>query len=293
MQKETSRFNRRLTYRKALSSVFYVLFLGSVVFGIAGLLLLLGQVLWQGLPWLNWNFVSSYPSRHPEEAGLLSALMRSVWLIGLTALFCIPVGVGAAIYLEEYAAKNWLTRVIEVNIANLAGVPSIVYGLLGLTLFVSWMALGRSVLAGALTMSLLVLPIIILTSREAIRAVPDAHRQAAYALGATKFQVVKSVVMPSAFPGILTGTILAMSRAIGEAAPMIAISALVFLTFVPGDPLDSFTVLPIQIFNWVSRPQHEFRGLAAAGIIVLLMILLSMNAAAIVLRNRTQKRSEE
>jgi phosphate transport system permease protein len=293
MQKETSRFNRRLTYRKALSSVFYVLFLGSVVFGIAGLLLLLGQVLWQGLPWLNWNFVSSYPSRHPEEAGLLSALMGSVWLIGLTALFCIPVGVGAAIYLEEYAAKNWLTRVIEVNIANLAGVPSIVYGLLGLTLFVSWLALGRSVLAGALTMSLLVLPIIILTSREAIRAVPDAHRQAAYALGATKFQVVKSVVLPSAFPGILTGTILAMSRAIGEAAPMIAISALVFLTFVPGDPLDSFTVLPIQIFNWVSRPQHEFRGLAAAGIIVLLMILLSMNAAAIVLRNRTQRRSEE
>jgi phosphate transport system permease protein len=293
MQKEASRFNRRLAYRKLLSSVFYVLFLGSVVFGIAGLLLLLGQVLWQGLPWLNWNFVSSYPSRHPEEAGLLSALMGSIWLIGLTALFCIPVGVGGAVYLEEYAAKNWLTRVIEVNIANLAGVPSIVYGLLGLTLFVSWMALGRSVLAGALTMSLLVLPIIILTSREAIRAVPDAHRQAAYALGATKFQVVKSVVMPSAFPGILTGTILAMSRAIGEAAPMIAISALVFLTFVPGDPLDSFTVLPIQIFNWVSRPQHEFRGLAAAGIIVLLMILLSMNAAAIVLRNRTQKRSEE
>ncbi len=165
MQKETSRFNRRLTYRKALSSVFYVLFLGSVVFGIAGLLLLLGQVLWQGLPWLNWNFVSSYPSRHPEEAGLLSALMGSVWLIGLTALFCIPVGVGAAIYLEEYAAKNWLTRVIEVNIANLAGVPSIVYGLLGLTLFVSWLALGRSVLAGALTMSLLVLPIIMHTGR--------------------------------------------------------------------------------------------------------------------------------
>ena len=293
MQQDAPRFNQRLPFRKALSSVFYVLFLGSVVFGIAGLLLLLTQVLWQGLPWLNWNFVSSYPSRHPEEAGLLSALMGSVWLIGLTALFCIPVGVGAAIYLEEYAAKNWLTRVIEVNIANLAGVPSIVYGLLGLTLFVSWLALGRSVLAGALTMSLLVLPIIILTSREAIRAVPDAHRQAAYALGATQFQVVKGVVLPSAFPGILTGTILAMSRAIGEAAPMIAISALVFLTFVPGDPLDSFTVLPIQIFNWVSRPQHEFRGLAAAGIIVLLMILLSMNAAAIFLRNRSQKRSEE
>ena len=293
MSQEAPRFNQRLPFRKMLSSVFYVLFLGSVAFGVLGLLVLLAQVLWQGLPWLNWNFVSSYPSRHPEEAGILSALMGSVWLIGLTALFCIPVGVGAAIYLEEYAPKNWVTRVIEVNIANLAGVPSIVYGLLGLTLFVSWLALGRSVLAGALTMSLLVLPIIILASREAIRAVPDAHRQAAYALGATKFQVVKGVVLPSAFPGILTGTILAMSRAIGEAAPMIAISALVFLTFVPGDPLDSFTVLPIQIFNWVSRPQHEFRGLAAAGIIVLLIILLSMNSVAIFLRNRSQQRSEE
>lgn len=293
MSTRPTNFNRRLTFRKTTGTIFFSLFLISVTVGLAGLLLLLSQVIWQGLPWLDWGFISGYPSRHAENAGLLSALMGSVWLVFLTALFCIPVGVGAAIYLEEYAPRNWLTRVIEINIANLAGVPSIVYGLLGIALFVSWMALGRSLLAGALTMSLLVLPVIILASREAIRGVPNSHRQAGYALGANKFQVVKGVVLPSAFPGILTGTILAMSRAIGEAAPMIAISALVFLTFVPESPLDRFTVLPIQIFNWVSRPQEEFRGLAAAGIIVLLAILLSMNSIAIYLRNRSQQRSEE
>lgn len=286
-------FKRRLSVRKAVGKLFYGLFFTAVVLGLLGLVVLLIQVFLQGLPWLNWNFITSYPSRHPDQAGLLSALMGSVWLIALTALFCIPVGVGAAIHLEEYAPKNWVTQVIEINISNLAGVPSIVYGLLGLTLFVSWMSLGRSVLAGALTMSLLVLPIIILASREAIRAVPGSHRQAAYALGATQFQVITGVVLPTALPGILTGTILAMSRAIGEAAPMIAISALVYIRFVPGHPMDRFTVMPIQIFNWVSRPQHEFASLAAAGIIVLLFILLSMNAVAVFLRNRSQQRSEE
>jgi phosphate transport system permease protein len=214
-------------------------------------------------------------------------------MMGLTALFTVPIGVGAAIHLEEYAPKNWLTNIIEINISNLAGVPSIVYGLLGLALFVQWMSLGRTVLAGALTMTLLVLPIVILASREAIRAVPNTYRYAAYALGATRWQVIKGVVLPSAIPGILTGTILAMSRAIGEAAPVIAISALVYLTFIPGHPLDRFTVLPIQIFNWASRPQDDFRGLAAAGILVLLIILLTMNAAAIYLRDRFQVKSEE
>lgn len=261
--------------------------------GIAGLITLLVQIVVPGAPWLNWHFLTSYPSRHPQEAGLLSALMGTIWLMGLTAVFSVPVGVGAAIYLEEYAPRNWLTRLIEVNISNLAGVPSIVYGLLGLSIFVGWMALGRSLLAGALTLGLLVLPIVILASREAIRAVPSTHREAAYALGATQWQVTKRVVLPAAFPGILTGTILAMSRAIGEAAPVLAISALVYLTFVPSGPLDRFTVLPIQIFNWVTRPQAEFRGLAAAAIIVLLVILLSMNALAIYLRNRYQIRSEE
>lgn len=290
---DSAMFRKRLPLRKGMGDILYALFLLAVFVGIAGLITLLVQVFAQGIPWLNWHFITSYPSRHPEEAGLLSALMGTIWLMVLTALFTVPVGVGAAIYLEEYAPKNWLTRVIEVNISNLAGVPSIVYGLLGLTIFVGWMALGRSLIAGAFTLGLLVLPIVILASREAIRALPRTYREAAYALGATKWQVIRGVVLPAAIPGILTGTILAMSRAIGEAAPVIAISALVYLTFVPSDPLDRFTVLPIQIFNWVTRPQDEFRGLAAAGIIVLLVILLSMNAIAIYLRNRYQIRSEE
>ena len=213
--------------------------------------------------------------------------------MGLTAAFTVPIGIGAAIYLEEYAAKNKLTLLIEVNISNLAGVPSIVYGLLGLALFVQWMALGRSVLAGALTMSLLTLPIVIIACREAIRAVPATYREAAYALGATQWDVVRGVIVPAAFPGMLTGIILGMSRAVGETAPIIAISALVYLTFVPESPMDRFTVLPIQIYNWVSRPQEDFRGLAAGGIVVLLVILLSMNALAIYLRNKYQIRSEE
>ncbi len=293
MQGNPTYFKRRLAFRKAVSNVFFVLFLASVFVGLAGLVVLLLQVLIEGLPWLDWQFITSFSSRRPEEAGIKAALFGTIWVMALTAAFTIPVGVGAAIYLEEYAPRNWFTQAIEVNISNLAGVPSIVYGLLGLALFVQWLALGRSVLAGALTLSLLVLPVVILASREAIRAVPDTYRQAAYALGATRWQVIRGVVLPAALPGILTGTILAMSRAIGEAAPIIAISALVYLTFVPTDPLDRFTVLPIQVFNWVSRPQEAFRGLAAAGIIVLLVLLLSMNALAIYLRNRYQTKSEE
>lgn len=286
-------FQRRAQLRRSVGGVFYVIFLTAVCVGIVGLVVLLARILVEGIPWLSLHLFTDYPSRHPEQAGLKSAMMGTVWIMGLTALFTVPVGVSSAIYLEEYAPKNWLTRLIEVNISNLAGVPSIVYGLLGLALFVQFMAMGRSLLAGALTLSLLVLPIVILASREAIRAVPDTYRQAGYALGADQWQVIKGIVLPSALPGILTGTILALSRAIGEAAPVIAISALVYLTFVPTDPLDRFTVLPIQIYNWVSRPQDDFRGLAAAGIIVLLVILLSMNALAIFLRNRYQVRSEE
>ena len=293
MRGASARFNPRLQYRRRLGGVFYALFIFSISIGIVGLLVLLFQVLVRGVPWLTWGFITRYPSPFPEEAGLLSAMMGTIWLMGLTAALTVPVGVGAALYLEEYARKNWFTKIVEINIANLAGVPSIVYGLLGLALFVSWWNIGRSLLAGALTLSLLVMPIVIMASREAIRAVPDSHRQAAYALGATQWEVVKGVVLPSAFPGILTGTILAMSRAIGEAAPVIAISALVYLTFVPTGPTDRFTVLPIQIFNWVSRPQDDFRGLAAAGIIVLLIILLGMNSIAIYLRNKYQTRSED
>ena len=288
-----SSFNHHLGRRKILGSIALVMFMSSVVVGILGLVVLLAQILFQGLEWLSPELIFNFPSRHPEQAGLKAAIFGTVWLMGLTAAFTVPVGVGAAIYLEEYASENWLTRPIEVNIANLAGVPSIVYGLLGLALFVQWLSMGRSVLAGALTMSLLVLPIVILASREAIKAVPETYRQAAFALGATKWEVVRSVVLPSASPGVLTGIILAMSRAIGETAPVIAISALVYLTFIPQNPLDRFTVLPIQIFNWIARPQEDFRGLAAGGIIVLLIILLSMNALAVFLRNRYQKQSVE
>lgn len=288
-----SSFNHHLGRRKILGSIALVVFMSSVVVGILGLVVLLAQVLSQGMEWLSPELIFNFPSRHPEQAGLKAAIFGTLWLMGLTAAFTVPVGVGAAIYLEEYATENWLTRLIEVNIANLAGVPSIVYGLLGLALFVQLLSLGRSVLAGALTMSLLVLPIVILASREAIKAVPETYRQAAFALGATKWEVVRSVVLPSAYPGVLTGIILAMSRAIGETAPVIAISALVYLTFVPQNPLDRFTVLPIQIFNWIARPQEDFRGLAAGGIIVLLIVLLSMNALAVFLRNRYQKQSVE
>ena len=262
------------------------------------------QVFLQGVDWLRPELIFNFPSRFPEQAGLKAALFGTLWLMGLTALFCVPVGIGAAIYLEEYAPENRLTQFIEINIANLAGVPSIVYGLLGLALFVHGYTfeygstkiefnLGRSVLAGALTMSLLVLPIVILASREAIKAVPDTYRQASFALGATKWETIRGVVLPSAFPGMLTGIILAMSRAVGETAPVIAISALVYLTFIPQGPLDRFTVLPIQIYNWVSRPQADFQGLAAGGIVVLLIVLLSMNALAVFLRNKFQSRSIE
>jgi len=246
-----------------------------------------------GAPWLSWHLLTSFPSRDPKQAGLRPALLGSIWIAALTGAICFPLGVGSAIYLHEYAPKNRLTSFINLNIFNLSGVPSILYGLLGLGLFVDLLALGRSIIAGALTMALLVLPMVIVASREALVRVPEGRRFGAYALGASQWQVVRRVVLPEALPGILTGTVLAMSRAIGEAAPMIAISALLYVTFDPTSPLDRFTVLPIQIFNWVSRPQAAFAGLAAAGIIILLVLLLAMNAAAIIIRDRYQKRVRE
>ena len=293
MARANPHFNPNLPRRKTIGAIFYFTFLCAVMVGIVGLIILLTQIIITGASWLDWQFITSYPSRRPELAGIRSAMMGTIWVIALTAAFTVPIGVAAAIYLEEYAPRNWLTGVIEVNISNLAGVPSIVYGLLGWALFVQLMSLGRVVLAGAMTLSLLVLPIVILASREAIRAVPNEYRLGAFALGADQWQVIKGTVLPSAMPGILTGTILALSRAIGEAAPVIAISALVYLTFVPATPLDQFTVMPIQIFNWISRPQEDFQNLAAAGIILLLIILLSMNAVAVLLRNKFQTRSEE
>jgi phosphate transport system permease protein len=256
------------------------------------LVVLLADVLVDGVKWLSPTFFTEFPSRLPARAGIKSALYGTIWLMGLVALISFPLGVAAAVWLEEYARKGWFQTAIQTNIANLAGVPSIVYGILGLAIFVRWMfALtgGRSVISGALTISLLVLPILIIAGQEAIRAVPNSIREASYGLGATKWQTVRHHVLPNAMPGILTGTILALSRAIGETAPLIMIGALTFIAFVPDGPRDQFTVLSIQVYNWVSRPQDDFRGLAAAAIIVLLALLLSMNALAIWLRNRYRK----
>jgi len=284
-----------LVSRKRWGTLFLMVSFASTLVGIIALIVLLADVFSDGFARLSWDFITRFPSRRAEEAGILSALVGTLWVISLTALFAFPIGVGAAIYLEEYAPKNRLTQLIEINIANLAGVPSVIYGLLGLGVFVRWMMLGRSVLAGALTLALLVLPIVIISSREALRAVPQSLRQAAYALGATKWQTTWSQVLPVAFPSILTGTILALSRAMGESAPLITIGALTYIAFLPEFSLAGlfagFTVLPIQIFNWVSRPQKAFHVNAAAGIIVLLVVLLSMNALAIWLRNKYQQKA--
>lgn len=283
-------FRRTLANRKRAGQVFAALSLAASLVGLLALGVLLLDVSSKSWGWLDWQFLTSFPSRKAESAGILSSLVGSLYLVALVALFSFPIGVAAAVYLEEYAPKNWFTDLIQTNIANLAGVPSIVYGLLGLGIFVRTFGLGRSILAGALTMTLLVLPTIIIAAREAIRAVPSSLRQASLALGCTPWQTTWHVVLPLAFPGILTGTILALSRAIGETAPLITIGALTYIAFLPRSVMDQFTVLPIQIFNWTSRPQAEFRMIAAAGIVVLLVVLLSANALAIVLRDRLQKR---
>ncbi len=279
-----------LRRRHVVASLFKALCIGFTLFAVSVLGLLIAQVGADGLPWLDAQFLNNFPSRFPEKAGVKSALYGTLWVVSLTALIALPMGVLAAIYLEDYAPASRLTRVIEINIANLAGVPSIVYGILGLAIFVRFFGLERSVLAGAMTMSLLILPVIIISSKEAIRAVPSSIRLAAYAVGATQWQVVRSHVLPAAIPGILTGVILALSRAIGETAPLIMIGALTYVAFTPEGPMDEFTALPIQIFNWASRPQAEFHELAAAGIIVLLAVLLTMNALAVLIRYKgTQK----
>jgi len=256
---------------------------------LAALAALLADVLADGAGRLSWQFLTSYPSRRAELAGILPALVGSIYVITLTALIAVPLGVAAAIYLEEYGTQSRMARIVEINIANLAGVPSIIYGLLGLGLFVRMMAMGRSVLAGAATLALLVLPVVILSTREALRAVPKSLREGSYALGATRWQTIWHQVLPSALPGILTGLILALSRAIGETAPLITIGALTYVPFLPDGVWSPFTVLPIQIFNWVSRPQAGFLENAAAGILVLLVLLVAMNATAIVIRDRLQR----
>jgi phosphate transport system permease protein len=286
-----TRFKLNLANRYKLDKAFAIATWLATMVGLVVLAILLIDILIDGLPRLSWQFISSFSSRRAANAGVLAPLAGSICLLILVALISFPLGVGAGIYLEEYATDNLLTRSIEINIANLAAVPSIIYGLLGLAVFVRLMAPitgGRSILAGALTLSLLILPIIIVATREALRAIPGTLRQAGYALGATRWQVIREHIFPLALPGILTGTILALSRAIGETAPLIVVGALAYISFTPNGLQSPFTALPIQIFDWVSRPLSAFHNNAAAGIIVLMVLLLLMNATAIYLRNKFQ-----
>ncbi|MEN9213731.1 MAG: phosphate ABC transporter permease PstA [Gloeomargarita sp. DG_1_6_bins_138] len=316
-----SEVNFRSNYdrRKVATNIFMVVAFLATIFGLFFLGLLLYDLLKQGLPYVSWRFVTTFPSRNPADAGVLSALVGSIWLMCLIPIFAFPLGIGAAIFMEEYADRDlWYNRILEINISNLAGVPSIIYGLLGLELYVRILepiTKGRTLLAGALTLSTLVLPVVIISSREAIRAVPREIREAAYAVGCTKWQSIWYHVLPMAFSGILTGTILALSRAIGETAPLITLGALTFIAFLPPWPVTTsvneeglviiekvsagvasfvealqtpFTALPIQVFNWASRPQAEFHAVSAAGIIVLLLLLVVMNSAAVLLRARFQ-----
>jgi len=279
--------------RHVMNRIFTLLLLVATCVGLVVLAILLVDVAADGIPEIDWHFITSFPSVTPANAGILPALIGSLWLLGLTALFSVPLGIGAAVYLEEYAPDNWLTRLIEVNISNLAGVPSIVYGLLALGVFVQvlgGLTGGRSIISGSLALSLLILPVIIIATREALRAIPETVREGGYALGATQWEVIRGHLLPMALPGSLTGVILALSRAIGETAPLIVVGAAAYVTFLPDGPRDRFTAMPILIFNWVEQAQDEFRLLAAAGIVVLMGVLLLTNSFAIWLRNRYQRR---
>ncbi|WP_410512301.1 phosphate ABC transporter permease PstA [Paenibacillus sp. BR2-3] len=279
----------QIASRRKKDSALKLLFLAATSVGVLALILLLVTILIDGVSSLTPDLFTNYPSRRASSSGLKSALVGTVYMVLIMAPLSFLIGVGAAIFMEEYTNKGWITKLIQLNISTLAGVPSIVYGILGLTIFVRTMHLDRSLLSGALTMTLLVLPVIIVSAQEAIKAVPNTRRDASLALGATKWQTVQRAVLPSAFPGILTGVILAISRAIGETAPLVMIGALTYVAFLPNNLLDQFTVLPIQIYNWIAKPQTDFHDLAAAGIIVLLVMLLFLNMIAVTLRNKFQK----
>jgi phosphate transport system permease protein len=279
-----------VTMRRSLDLTFQALALLVMLVALAALAALIVDVVRDGLDRLSWDFITGFPSRRASRAGILPALTGSIIVILLTALLAVPIGVAAAIYLEEYGRRNAVARLIELNITNLAAVPSIIYGLLGLGVFVRFMGMGISVLAGASTLALLALPVVILSTREALRAVPGSIREGSYALGATKWETIRHQVLPIAMPGILTGLILSLSRAIGETAPLITMGALTYVSFLPDSIWSPFTVLPIQIFNWTSRPQQDFHANAAAGILLLMALLLMMNGLAIWLRDRYQKR---
>ena len=282
--------SRAHTNARIVDRVFKYLSLAFTIFALVILAVLLVDIVSRGIGRINWDFFKNLPSRHAERSGILTALAGMISLLFFTLLIALPIGVLAGVYLQEYGKRNRIAKFIEINIANLAGVPSVIYGILGLTLFVRLLKLGNSVIAGALTLSLLIMPVIIVATREAIKAVPSSLREASYGMGATKWQTTSRVVIPSALGGILTGIILAVSRAIGETAPLLVIGALVYVPFIPEGTRDQFTTLPIQIFNWTSRPQASFIVNAAAGIIILLLITFLLNGIAIYIRNKWYKK---
>jgi phosphate transport system permease protein len=283
------RFEPALMRRKLTGTIFYGACMLAIGILLLALVMLLFDVLVRGLPWLDPQFVTGVPSRRPANAGILPALFGSFEVGVIVGVITFPIGVAAAIYLTEYSSDNWLNRLLQTNISNLAGVPSIIYGILGLALFVRLLGFGSTVLAAGLTLTLLILPVVIIASIEAIKAVPAAQREGAYALGATRWQMVKGSVLPAAAPGIMTGIILAMARAIGEAAPLILIGAFAFVTFLPNPISGAYTVLPIQIFDWARRPQADFAAIAAAAIIVILLLMLLLNALALIVRIRLSR----
>ncbi|HKZ00959.1 MAG TPA: phosphate ABC transporter permease PstA [Pyrinomonadaceae bacterium] len=298
-----SEFKRIIAKRKRQDFIFNIVGIVCTLIGILTLGALLTDLLMDGLPRLSLGFLTSFPSRFAEQAGILSAWVGTLLIMVVTGFTAVPLGVAAGVYLEEYARKNWLTNLIEINIANLAGVPSIIYGLMALGLLVYKFRLGQSVLTGGLTLAFLILPIVIVATREALRTIPQGIREAAYALGSTKWQVVRHHLLPYSVGGTMTGIIIALSRAIGETAPLITIGALTFIAFLPPPPLSTappfvsfewlsspFAVLPIQMFNWVSRPDQAFVVNAAAAGLVLIVVTLSLNAVAIVIRYRVRKR---
>lgn len=286
-QVDSARWRAREHRREALFQVVGALI---VLFAMVILTVLLAKILIDGYARLGWDFFTQFASRRPEQAGIHAAIVGSAYLMILTAAIALPIGLGAAIYLEEFAKRNWWTRLIEINITNLAGVPSVIYGLLGLQVFVRTLSMDRSLIAGACTLALLVLPVIITASREGLRTVPNSIRYGSLALGTTQWQTVRFAVLPIAMPTVLTGVILALSRAIGETAPLLVVGAFAYIAALPNSLTSPFTALPVQIYDWIARPQAGFHQNAAAGIIVLLVLLLSLNAVAIYLRNRLQKR---
>ena len=284
--------SRKINKRQLYNTIFRYFGLFCTFLGLVMLLVFIVDILFDGLHRLSGEFLTNLPSRKPEESGIYTAWTGTIWVMVVTAVISLPIGIAAGLYMEEYSSKNFINKLLEINIANLAGVPSIIYGLLGLEIFSRMMNLGPSVLAGSLTLALLILPIIIVATRESLKAVPFSVREGAYALGSTKWQAIYYQVLPASFGGIMTGVILAISRAIGETAPLIAIGALTYVPFAPKSIFDEFTVLPIQIFNWVSRPQAGFTTNAAGAIIILLAITLAINALAIYLRNRWQSKTK-